>query len=205
MKTLINTVLKSSLVAIILSASLFSLTASAATVTADKGPSNTAIKKVIVTGNTNVLIMQGANEFVKMDELDINKVSLKQVGSTLTINSSENSPVTVVVYVKDIYRIDASGNSNVKTLGKFNVKNLQVILKDNASARVKAATSSLYTVIDDRAKLELIGTSDNHVSEITGRAKLDTDRFAALKTENRSTLASVAPSATIKQLVILSK
>jgi len=200
MKTLFNSVKNSSLVAIILVASLFSINASAATVTADKGASNSDIKKVIVTGNTNVLIIQNANESVKMDELDMDKVSLKQVGGTLTINSSEKSPVTVIVYVKDIYRIDASGRANVKTVGKFNVKNLQVILKDDAKARVKAATESLYTVIDGHAKLELIGTSDSHVTKMTGLAKIDTDKFAALKTEDLNSLAGVTVSAAKKQI-----
>jgi len=200
MKTLFNSVKNSSLVAIMLVASLFSINASAATVTADKGASHTDIKKVIVTGNTNVLIIQNANESVKMDELDLSKVSLKQVGGTLTINSSEKSPVTVIVYVKDIYRIDASGRSNVKTVGKFNVKNLQVILKDDAKARIKAATESLYTVIDGHSKLELIGTSDSHVTKMTGLAKIDTDKFAALKTEDLNSLAGVTVSAAKKQI-----
>lgn len=192
MKTLFNTAKKSSLVAIILLASLFSMNASAATVSADNGGSGTDIKKVVVTGNANVLIIQNVNESVTVDELDLDKVSLKQVGHTLTISSTENSPVTVVVYVKDIYRIDASNKSNVKTVGKFNVKNLQVILKDDATARVKATTESLYTVIDGHAKLELIGTSASHIAKTAALAKLDTDKFAALKTENINAPANVA-------------
>ena len=202
MKTLFNSVKNSSLVAIILLASLFSINASAATVSADLGASHTDIKKVVVTGNTNVLIIQNANESVKVDELDLDKVSLTQVGGTLTINSSENNPITVIVYVKDIYRIDASDKANVKTAGKFTVKNLQVILKDEAKARVKATTESLYTVIDGHAKLELIGTSDNHITKTTALAKIDTDRFAALKTENLNSLAGATISAAIKQTTL---
>lgn len=183
MKTLFATVLKSSSVAIVLLASVFSLTASAATVTVDPGAVNPDIKKVIVTGNTKVLLVQNTKEYVTMDNLDLEKVSLKQVGNTLTISSSESSPVTVTVYVKDLYRIDAADKSNVSTSGNFNLTNLQVMLKDDAIARIKATTSSLYTVIDGRANLELIGTSDSHISKMAGVATIDTDKFAALKTE----------------------
>lgn len=192
MKTLINKVLKSSLVAIILLASLFSMNVSAATLTAHSGAAHPDIKKVVVTGNTKVLIIQNSNESVKMDEVDFDKVSLKQVGGTLTISSSEKYPVTVIVYVKDIYRIDASGNASVRTEGKFKVNNLQVILKDDANARVKASTKSLYTVIGGHAKLELLGSSDSHVSKMDGFAQIDTDKLATLKTENGNALASVA-------------
>ncbi|MDO7742441.1 MAG: DUF2807 domain-containing protein [Pedobacter sp.] len=183
MKTLFNTVLKSGSMAIILLASVFSLTASAATVTADMSTGNPDIKKVIVTGNTKVTLIQGPKEHVTMDELDLDKVSLKQIGNTLTISSSESNPVTVFVYVKDIYRIAASDNAVVSTSGNFNLENLQVMLKDDASARVRANTGSLYTTINDRAKLELIGTSESHVSRLAGLAKMDTDKFAAVKTD----------------------
>ena len=194
MKTLINTVLKSSSVAILLVASLFSLNASSATVPVDRGAMNTDIKRVIVTGSTKVLLIQSASESVTVDEFDVAKVSLKQVGNTLTISSSEKYPVTVTVYVKDIYRIDASGKANVNTAGTFNVKFLQVMLKDDATARVKAKTESLYTVINDNAHLQLIGASASHIVEIAGLAKMDTNKFAALKTENRSLLAVTAAS-----------
>ncbi|SEA48377.1 GIN domain-containing protein [Pedobacter hartonius] len=183
MKTLFNTVLKSSSLAIVLFASVFSLTASAATVTINKGAAGWDIKKVIVTGNTKVLLVQNNQEYVTMEDLDMKKVSVKQTGNTLTINSTESSPVTVTVYVKDLYRIDASEKASVRTVGKFNVANLQVMLKDDASARVKANTESIYTVINDRANLELIGKTDKHIYEIAGIAKMDTDKFAATKSQ----------------------
>jgi len=184
MKTLFNTVLKSSSMAIVLLASVFSLTASAATIAVERAAVNPDIKKVIVTGNTKVLLVQNTREYVTVDAVDLDKVSLKQVGNTLTINSSESNPVTVTVYVKDLYRIDASDKASVNTSGNFNLTNLQIMLKDDAKARVKATTESLYTVIDGHANLELIGTSANHISKMAGIATIDTDKFAAVKTES---------------------
>ena len=184
MKTLFNTVLKSSSMAIVLLASVFSLTASAATIAIEREAVNPDIKKVIVTGNTKVLLVQNTKEYVTVDAVDLDKVSLKQVGNTLTINSTESNPVTVTVYVKDLYRIDASDKASVNTSGNFNLTNLQIMLKDDAKARVKATTESLYTVIDGHANLELIGTSANHISKMAGIATIDTDKFAAVKTES---------------------
>jgi hypothetical protein len=183
MKTLFNTVLKSGSMAIILLASVFTLSASAATVTLEKSRFNPDIKKVIVKGNTQVKLVRSATESVAMDELDLDRVTVKQVGNTLTISSSESSPVLVFVYVKDIYRIDAADQSNVTTSGKFEMANLQILLKDDATARVKADTKSLYTVISDRAELKLIGNTDNHISQKSGLAKIDTGKFAALNSE----------------------
>ena len=184
MKTFFATVLKSSSIAIILLASVFSLTASAATVTVERGAVNPDIKKVIVTGTTRVLLVQNTREYVTMDALDLEKVSIKQDGNTLTINSSASNPVTVTVFVKDLYRIDASDKSDVRTSGNFSLTNLQVMLKDEAKARIKATTESLYTVIAGQAKLELIGTSAHHISKMAGIATIDTDKFAAVKTES---------------------
>lgn len=183
MKTLFNTVLKSGSLAIILLASVFTLSASAATVTLEKSPSNPDIKKVIVKGNTLVKLVHSQTESVAMDQLDLDKVTVKQIGNTLTISSTTTSPVLVFVYVKDIYRIDAADQANVSTSGKFEMANLQIMLKDEATARIKADTKSLYTVISDRAELKLIGNTDKHISKITGWAKIDTAKFAAVDSE----------------------
>ena len=194
MKTSINSVLKSSLVAMVVLASMFSLNASAATVIADRGTSHADIKRVVATGNIKVILVQNANERVQLDDVDLEKVSIKQVGNTLTVSSSDSNPVTIAVYVKDIYRIDASGKAMVKTAGKFNVKFLQVLLKDDATARVKTSTESIYTVIDGNSKLELLGTTQKHIAKTTGLASIDTDKFAALKTVDESTAAGVSAS-----------
>jgi|GEM_PF-417492 len=198
MKTLFNNVLKSGSLAIILAASVLTLNASAATVDtpfATVGSSLTTvslhtgkfksdIKKVIVTGNTKVLLVQSNEEYVTMETADLDKVNVTQVGNALRISSNESSAVLVTVYVKNPFRIDASGKADVRTVGKFDLVSLQVILKDEATAKVRATTESLYTVINDRANLQLIGTSGKHIYEMADVAKMDTAKFAAVETEN---------------------
>lgn len=194
MKTFFNTVLKSGSLAILLAASVFTLNASAATrdtfnspdvtVTVNMGHATPDIKKVIVTGNTKVLLVQSTKEYVTMDADDLEKVKVTQIGNALTISSSEGTPVVVTVYVKNPYRIDASGKADVKTVGNFDLTYLQVMLKDDAKAKVKATTESLYTIINDRANLQLIGTSGKHIYEMADIAKMNTEKFAAVQTEN---------------------
>jgi len=193
MKNLLKTVLKFSLATIILFASLSDASATA-TVNLSYEAYVMPIKRVVVTGNVNVLILQSEREFVKMENPDMDKVAVKQLGSTLTISSSEDIPVTVFVYVRDIYRIDASGKANVKTSGKFNVQHLQVLLKDEATARIRATTESLYTAISGCANLELIGTCGNHEYKMTDLAKMDTDKFVALRSRDVNTFNSGAVS-----------
>jgi hypothetical protein len=183
MKTL-KTLFATALTAIFLSATAFASVAAVRGTMIEIRSANPDIKKVVVRGNLKVFIVQSPSEWISMDENDQSLVSIKQIGNTLTISSSDEKPVTLTVYVKELYRIDAADNSVVKTLGKFNVNYLQVMLKDNAMARIKANTRSIYTVIDDHANLELQGNTDKHIAKTNGVATLNTEKFAALITNH---------------------
>lgn len=188
MKTLTNTLLKSALIAIVLFLSLPALQASAKMVTVTHGMLNTEIKRIIVKGNTKVIVVQSNRDYITMDDLDLEKVVLHQVGPTLTITSSAPDPAVVYVHVKNIYRIIASDQAVVKTLGTFHTKNLQLIVKNDARVRIKASTESLYTVVNDNASLELRGNTALHIAETDGIGTLKTEKFAALKTETKEPL-----------------
>lgn len=182
MKTSLKTVLSSTLTAIVLATTVFTSTAAEKVKIMEHASVNPEIGKIIVTGNTKVILVQSYREWVTMDDDMLNKVSVKQQGNTLTINSSEESPVTVTVYVRNPFRIDASDRAEVKTEGKFNVKYLQVMLKDDAIAHINTHTEGLYTVVNDQANLELVGSTDNHIIKAGGLGTLKMDRFAALNT-----------------------
>ena len=195
MKTLLKTALTLAFTAIVLSASSFSSSAALSGRKLEMSLSNPEIKKVIVTGNVKVYLVQSKTEWVNYDESQADKIIVKQVGNTLTLGSTTNELVTMTVYVKDLYRIDASNTAEVRTAGCFKLKNLQVLLKDNARARVKANTESLYTVINGNADLELLGTTGNHILKSHGSATLNTERFAALKTEHVAADETIALNA----------
>lgn len=192
MKTRLKTVVSSALVALVLSASALTAVAAEKVKVLEMTSGNPAIKKIIISGNVKVLLVQSYNEQVALDEENFDKVTIKQVGYTLNISSEAKNPITVTVYVYDPYRIDASNDACVSTVGRFNVKHLQVMVRDNAVASIKAKTESLYTVVNDHASLELKGYTANHIIKTDGLAILKTDGLAALKTDRVTPDADVA-------------
>ena len=187
MKTSLKTLLASALTAVVLSSSAFISSA------ADKGHHLSVLStkidfnKVVITGNVNVELIQAEKQKVVIYE-NYNKATttVKQKGDKLFINSKEAEPINIVVYVKDLQRIDASNTVSVITRGRFSSSVLQVFLKDKAKAFVNAEIGSLYTIVKDHSELKLRGSSKDHVS-VKGRvAKLKTEQFDALKTTNSS-------------------
>ena len=184
MKTLAKTLFASALTAIFMTSTAMTTFATRI----DKQPVESAapmtFNKVKVSGNVKVILVQGKREHIEVINGDYNpdKTSIKRLGYTLIINSTEANRVTVLVSVNDLQRIDASDKAIVKTDGKFDVKYLQVFLKDDAKATVKANTESMYTYIKDHADLKLSGTTADHNLVKDDISKLDTDHLVALKT-----------------------
>ncbi|MBB6502234.1 GIN domain-containing protein [Pedobacter cryoconitis] len=184
MKTSLKTVLTLVMTAILLTATVITSTAAERIITLGKESANPDIKRVVIKGNVQVRLVQSQREWVSLDEDNMSKVKIKQNGNILNISSSEKNPVSVTVYVKDIYRIEASDKANITTIGKFNLKFLQVILKDNAVAFIKADTEGLYTQMDGQSKLQLLGSTVDHYIKNSGNGMLNTAKFAAVNTEN---------------------
>lgn len=100
----------------------------------------------------------------------------------LYIKSTSRETAKMVVFVKDIFRVIASGNAVVETEGKLRTQYLQLILKDRAWAKVNSFTEGLYTFIEGDAKLRLSGTTIDHTQVLTGNTNLVKDEFAAVNT-----------------------
>jgi hypothetical protein len=159
------------------------------------------IQKIIVKGNAMVVLVQKERESVVVFEtLNPETSNIKMVGNTLMINSAEDKPTTVVVYVDQLYRIEASGHSSVSVRGQLKVPYFQVILHDYATANVNVVTKSLYTVIDDRGKLKLKGVSNDHIISRSNMAKLTTDKFASITTTSSNLDHAVAKIVKIKNV-----
>ncbi|MBB2149834.1 GIN domain-containing protein [Pedobacter gandavensis] len=177
MKTAIKTLIASTLTAIVLTSSAFT------TFAKEKSPSNTVpvkFNKIVVTGNANVVLVQGNNETVSSDDMiEQSNTSVKQKGYTLYINSTDKS--TIYVHVKDLQRIDAANSATVKTRGNFDLALLQIFLKDDAKAKVNATVGSLYTNLSDQSDLKLSGSSSEHKEVSEGVSKLNQQDFVIAK------------------------
>jgi hypothetical protein len=153
-----------------------------------------SIKKIIVSGNVYVNIVQAPKSRILYQNENSAEVSVKKVNNSLIINGTNASSTgEITVYVDDIYRIDASGNAMVSTKGALELKNLQVFVKDNAKVEVNAKTESLYTVIHDNGELKLQGHTDTHLLTMDKLSKITLANFSATKTEkNNSELLAFA-------------
>lgn len=184
MKTLAKTLFASALTAIFLTSTAMTTFASGIDKKVVESAAPMTFNKVKVSGNVKVILVQSKRENIEVINGDYNldKTSIKRFGYTLIINSTETSQITVLVSVNDLQRIDASGSAVVKTDGKFDVKYLQVFLKDDAKAVVKANAESMYTFIKDNADLKLSGKTADYTWVKDHISKLDTDNLVALKT-----------------------
>lgn len=184
MKTLAKTIFASALTVIFLASTAITTFASDIDKKVVESVAPMTFNKVKVSGNVKVLLVQSKRENIEVinGEYNQDKTSIKRLGYTLIINSTEASQITVLVSVNDLQRIDVSGSAVVKTDRKFNVKYLQVFLRDDAKAIVKANTESMYTYIKDNADLKLSGTTADYTLVKDDISKLDTDHLVALKT-----------------------
>src|SRR5690606_35769377 len=148
MKTSIKTLVSAAFCAIVLSSAVGTPTFAAEQTTFSRRISMPKFKKIIVSGNVDVLLVQNNKTGVIINEDALHaRLKVTQQGETLKIVSSQVDRVEVTVYVNDIFRIDASENASVKTFSGLNLKYLQVFLHDNAVAEIHANTESLYTVV----------------------------------------------------------
>lgn len=146
------------------------------------------INKIVVSGNVKVILVQDGKESVEVyDKYYAKNALVQQQGSELRISSFNKETLTVIAHVNNLSAIEASNNSTITTAGKFNLLNLSVVLKDQASASINANTVSLYTKVNDGANLRLEGATEDHIAVMGTLAKLKMDDFTAQNT-NISTL-----------------
>ncbi|WP_231460568.1 MULTISPECIES: GIN domain-containing protein [unclassified Pedobacter] len=149
------------------------------------------ISKISVSGNVKLILVQDSQESIEVfDKYYTSNALVQQQGSELRISSFAKEPLTVIAHVNNIQSIVASNTSSVTTSGKFNLLDLEVILKDKASANINANTVNLFTIANDGTSLNLEGTTEMHTATLGNEAKLKMNEFAA-----QNTNISIAPKA----------
>ncbi|WP_316824745.1 GIN domain-containing protein [Pedobacter miscanthi] len=199
MKNLFSTSAKSLMAALLLGASIFTTNVMAV----EKEPVKTSapknFDKVLVSGNVEVTLIQNGTEGVAYSENNTGKVKVVQDGSALKITSTDNHLAKITVYVKNIYRVQASDQAQVNTSGKLDVKYLQVFLTGNAVAKINSKTESLFTVLEGNADLKLSGATLSHNLVMGNTPKLNLDKFAASKTEVSTPPTSIVQTAALSK------
>ncbi|RZK41627.1 MAG: hypothetical protein EOO90_10610 [Pedobacter sp.] len=181
MKTSIKNLISTVLATVVLTSSAFAATdiqKSTNAVTVLNQVKN--IKKLMVSGNVEVFIVQSPVESVKVYDTYYSKNALvQQEDGVLRISSYQKEKLQVAVYVNDISSIQASDNATVRTFGKVSFLSLDLILKDKASADMDLNTVSLYTSVRDNASLNLSGSSEDHTAVLSSMSKISMNHFTA--------------------------
>lgn len=151
------------------------------------------VNKISVAGNVELILVQSADESVKVYDSYFSKNALvQQKDGELRISSFNNEVLTVVVYVKNLSSITASGNSTIKTAGKFNTLSLEVTLKDKATAVLNTNTVDLYANLNGQSNLSLTGTTFTYNAIISSVAAVNMSQFTASTTNIQSKSNSIA-------------
>lgn len=151
------------------------------------------VSKINVSGNVELILVQSADESVKVYNNYYAKNALvQQKDGELRISSFNNETLTVVVYVSNLTSITASNNSSVSTFGKFNALSLDVILKDQSTAKLNTNTINLSTDISGMANLTLSGSTIDYDAVLGSVAKLNMEQFASQNTNIKSRNVMVA-------------
>ncbi|MGQ7855453.1 GIN domain-containing protein [Pedobacter sp. WC2501] len=140
-------------------------------------------RKIVIKGNVEVILVQRSTIGVFYADDNTGHVKVTQQGEVLRITSLDKEKCKLIIYVNDIYRIEADENAVVKTEAKLTTKFLQIILKGNAFADIDTSTEGLYTEILDSSTLKLKGNTNRHALIMGKATNLTIDHFAAAQTD----------------------
>jgi putative autotransporter adhesin-like protein/outer membrane protein with beta-barrel domain len=94
----------------------------------------------------------------------------------LTLNSDDF--VNAYVTVKDLERIDISGNGKVETDSSITTKDLELIISGIGKIEMNLEAENLKTDISGKGSIELNGSAKNMSVDISGAGKVEADNFS---------------------------
>lgn len=155
------------------------------------------INKLVVMGNVDVYLTQGTEENLKVYDNYYSKNALVQwENGELRITSFDKERLTVTITVSNLSAIEASGNVHVRSMNELSTIDLDIRLKNSATARLEAQTVNISSSLQDQARLELSGESENQHLALGGAAAYEATRFTS---PNRSMTISEGAVASINQ------
>lgn len=183
MKTFIKTLFAAALTTVVLSSATVAANASEINSSYTALTQVKNINKIVVSGNVKLILVQDSKEGVEVYDQYYSKNALvQQQGAELRISSFTKDVLTVIAHVNNVSSIEASNTSKVITSGSFNLLNLKVVLKDQATADINANTVNLSTTVNDASSLKLEGSTENHEAALGSEAKMKMDDFTAQNT-----------------------
>lgn len=156
---------------------------------ADENPTVKAkalnFNKIWVSGKVKLILVQGDKEHVRgISNYNRDMTSVSQQGQMLIINTMEREQVTLRITLKELQRIEAYGEAIVTTEKHFDVTHLQLFLNQSATAKIKANTGSIYTVVNDDAVLKVSGETKKSTLYACKRKNINFNNLASLQSEH---------------------
>ena len=161
------------------------------------------VNKINVAGNVELILVQSADESVKVYDSYFSKNALvQQKDGELRISSFDKETLTVVVYVSNLSAITASDNSTVKTFGKFNALSLDVTLNDQATAALNTNTVNMFAQLNGKSNLSLTGTTTDYTAVMGSVASVSMSQFVATSTNIQSKSSNVVSAKSPKVITL---
>lgn len=142
-------------------------------------------RKIVIKGNVEVMLVQQPTIGLSYADDNTGKAKVTQRGEVIRITNTDKEKCKLIIYVNDIYRIEADENAVVKTEAKLNTKFLQIILKGHAFADIDTSSEGLYTKILGSSTLKLKGNTNHHALVIGKAPNLTIEGFASTQTDVR--------------------
>jgi hypothetical protein len=185
MNSLTKSIFAAATAAILITSSALTTFAAEQVVSEVTPSSALSFNRIWVSGNVKIILTQGNKQSVaSIEPIDSSKTSVMSKGQTLYVKSTAGGLVTLNITVKDLQRVVAYGRAVVVTSNNFDVKNLQLFLYENARAKIKTTTQSLFTVVNDNAILKLNGTADESTMVASNMKNVKLGDFATLRSQS---------------------
>jgi hypothetical protein len=153
------------------------------------------ISEIEVRGNVELYISNGDTDQVKVYNKYYSENALVQgTNGLLRITSYQTEKLVVWVSARDIRRISAYDNTEVKSFGDLSGIEFSVDLHNNATAKLNVNAFALNISVDGDAKANLAGRADQYALKYNHLSNVSYNGFDA----GRSTTVQTGIAAQVK-------
>jgi hypothetical protein len=138
------------------------------------------ISKIEIRGNVELYVSAGTADQVKVYNRYYAESALVQSqNGVLRISSYKAEKLVVWVTANDLRAISAYDNAQVKSFGKLSAIDLEVNLHNTATANLNLDTYNANVNVNDRAKIDLTGSTTLYNLNHTAATSVNNNNFTA--------------------------
>ncbi|MBD1394962.1 GIN domain-containing protein [Mucilaginibacter glaciei] len=159
------------------------------------------INKIEIHGNVELFVSDGTADQVKVYNKYYEQSALVQSqNGVLRISSYADQKLVVWVTANDLNAITAYDNAEVKSFGNLSKINLDVILNNNASAKLNLDAYKASITVNDRAKADLTGNVTDYTMVKEQSATVNHSTLVAENVSTKTNPIAVQPKTELANL-----